>query len=165
MSVEFHCPSCGKKLFSYEIRERRFGSPLKECNKCKAEYLDPRFYEIALNGIPSDEFKLTSYVIMLAFGGFILWRGIHMFDLKQLGTPSEIQWLLPSILTIFGIALILAGVYEIVIIKTGLKKKKFEKIMEESRARIKSPTYVYKLRELGYPVPEQFTAGIDSVRE
>ncbi len=159
MSLEFHCPSCGKKLFSYEMRERRYGSPLKKCNTCETEYIDPRFFEPALSGIPEDEFKMTPYLIMLAFGAFILWRGIHLTSVRQLGTPSGLQWLMPAVLILFGIALLAGGVYEIFTIKTGLKQKKFDKIMTESKNRIGAPSYVYKLWQLGYPVPESYVEG------
>ena len=38
MSIEFHCPSCDKKLFTYEERTRKYGKLLKECKKCGAQY-------------------------------------------------------------------------------------------------------------------------------
>jgi len=29
----------------------------KECKKCGAVYIDPRYYEMAIDGIPEDEYK------------------------------------------------------------------------------------------------------------
>ncbi len=156
MSIEFKCPSCGKKLFTYEYRIRKYGCLIKECKKCGSEYIDPRYYELALDGIPEDEFKMTPYVFMMILGGLITWRGLYLFRMRQLGMPDEMQWLLPTVFTILGIVLVIGAIVGMISLKTGLHKKKIERLMAESRARVSDMDYIRRLRRLGYKVDERF---------
>ena len=149
MSIEFKCPSCGKKLFSYEARVRKYGSLIKECRKCGSEYIDPRYYELALSGIPDDEYKIFPYMFMIVIGGLVIWRALHLFGLRQLGVPSEIQWLLPSVLLIMGIVFVVGALAGIIMIKTGLRKKKIDRLLAESQERLKDSSYISRLRSLG----------------
>ena len=159
MSVEFHCPSCGKKLFTYETRVRKYEKITKECKKCGATYLDPRCHELAIDGIPEDEFSIPSYLILAVIGGLVLWRGLRMFGMHQIGTPIEVQWLLPTVFSIIGVALILGGIIEIILILTGGKRKILEKKYNASCERMKDRSYVYTLQKLGYIVPDRYTDG------
>ena len=154
MSVEFKCPSCGKKLFSYEPRMRKYGEILKKCKKCGGEYLDPRCHELAVEGIPEDEFNYLSYVFMVLLGAFFIWRGIHNLHTYQLGVPSELQWLMPVVFILIGGACIIGAIAGMISIKTGLKRRKFERLLEESKRRMKDSSYVYSLKKLGYNIPE-----------
>ncbi len=161
MSVEFHCPSCGKKQFSYEPRGRKFEKIVKSCKNCGKEYLDPRCHELAVEGIPQDAFQIGPYLFMLVLGGFIAWRGWYLFGRQQLGTPSGISWLLPSVFLIMGIVCIIASIVGIIRIKTGGKAKQFDKLMNESRMRMKDTAYVRKLKDLGYPLPQEYLIGLE----
>ncbi len=156
MSIEFHCPSCNKKLFSYEARVRKYGKLTKECKKCGATYIDPRCHELAIDGIPQDEFGVVQYILAIVIGILIAWRGIHMFGMHQLGVANEIQWFLPTVFILIGIAAVIGGIYEIIAIKTGIKKKKFDKMYEESKARMRDSSYIYTLEKLGYNIPEEY---------
>ena len=161
MSVEFRCPACGKKLFSYERRIRKYGSPIKECKKCGAEYIDPRFHELALDGIPEDEYKAGPYVFMIIVGALITWRGLHLFRMHQLGVSDAIQWVLPTIFTIFGVGCIIAAIGGIIMLKTGLHEKKINRLMAESQARVKDMSYINRLKKLGYKINNGF-GGMDN---
>ena len=157
MSIELKCGSCGKKLLSYEARERKYGPLIKTCKKCGAKYLDPRYHELAVDGIPEDVFGIPQYLVMVVIGILISWRGTYLFSVHQLGTPDEVQWLLPTLFLVFGIVLIIGGIVEIIRVKTGMMRKKYEKLYEESNQRMRyDREYVMELRRLGYPVPEQF---------
>ena len=158
MSLEFKCPSCGKKLFSYEARTRKYGKMTGVCKKCNATYIDPRYKELAIIGIPEDEFSVLSYVLLILLGGFFFWRASHLFAVKQLGTPDSMQWLMPSVFALIGAALVIGGIAEIIMIKTGLKEKKMNKLLAESEQRMKDRTYVKMLLDMGVPVPEKYTA-------
>ena len=157
MSVEFKCPSCGKKLFSYEPRMRKYSEILKKCKKCGAEYLDPRCHELAVEGIPEDEFSYVSYIVMVPVGGFLIWRGIHNLHTYQLGVPSEAQWILPAFFILIGIACIIGAIAGMISIMTGLKRRRFDRMLEESKRRMKDSGYVYSLKKLGYIIPEDET--------
>ncbi len=162
MSIEFKCPSCGKKLFTYEYRIRKYGSPVKECKKCGSEYVDPRFYELAIDGIPEDEYKLYPYIFMIVIGGLIVWRALHLFGMRQLGVPGYIQWLMPTALLIMGSVFIIGAIVSIILTLTGLHKKKMDRLLEESEERIRDYAYIKKLKKLGYKIPDGRFGGLDS---
>ncbi|MCR5324615.1 MAG: hypothetical protein K6E85_15270 [Lachnospiraceae bacterium] len=156
MSINFQCPACGKKLFSYEPRYRKYGKIIHECKKCGANYLDPRYHELAIDGIPENEFQLFPYIFMLVIGALITWRGWHLLSVKQLGVPDALQWLLPVVFLIIGAALFIGAIIGIILIKTGCKRKKFEKELEGSKIRMKDMRYTNELQRLGYDVPAEY---------
>lgn len=156
-NYEVRCKGCGKKLLTYnEGSFRKYKSPLKQCKKCGAKYLDPRCHEIAIEGIPSDSFSVTSYLILLIFGAFILYRGIYLFGRHQLGVIEEIQWLLPAVFVIGGGIMVIGGIIEIISIISGSKCRKFDRLKMESEERLADNSYAYQLKELGYNVPERY---------
>jgi hypothetical protein len=89
-------------------------------------------------------------------GGLILWRGLYLFTVHQLGTSENIQWLYPTTFTVMGIFCILCAIYQIIIILTGIKRKKFEKLRQESEERLQDYNYAKTLVSLGYSVPEEY---------
>lgn len=156
-SHELRCASCGKRLLTYDNTSfRQYKSPVKQCKKCGAYYLDPRCHEIAIEGVPDAEFSVGSYIVLLIFGGLGLYRGMYLSDRHQLNTPESAQWVLPTMLVLMGIVLILGGIVEIIRIKTGAKARKYEKLRIESEERLQNRSYAYQLRDLGYPVPERY---------
>lgn len=155
--ITIKCKTCNKKLLTYsDASMRKYKSPLKKCRKCGTNYLDPRCHEIAAEGLPSYTYSIPSNVLMGIIGGLILWRGIYLFGGHQLGTADNIQWLLPTVFTIMGICFILFAIYQIIIIATGRKSAKFEKLTQESEERMLDHSYAEALAELGYGVPEKF---------
>ena len=79
-----------------------------------------------------------------------------MFGVHQIGTPDELQWLLPSFFTLIGVVIVIGSIVEIIAIKSGLKAKKYEKLKKESEERLSDKSYVYILQDLGYKVPEKY---------
>lgn len=155
--ITLKCKNCNKKLMTYiPPSSRKYKSPLKTCKKCGTEYLDPRCHEIAAEGLPPDTYSITSNVIMGIVGGLILWRGLYLFTVHQLGTSENIQWLYHTTFTVMGIFCILFAIYQIIIILTGIKRKKFEKLRQESEERLQDYNYAKTLVSLGYSVPEEY---------
>lgn len=68
----------------------------------------------------------------------------------MLGTPDSVQWVVPTVVLILGLAMVVAAFVDAIRILTGLKKRKFEKLLEESQNRMKDDNYIQKLKELGY---------------
>lgn len=150
-----YCSNCKKKLVSYDnTNVKKYESPLKKCPKCGELYIDPRCHELAAEGIPSVEFSIVSYVILSIVGALIVWRGVSLLDYVQLGMPEEVQWIMPAVLIVMGAILVLGGIVEILLIKTGRKARKFDRMYEESEERLRNAGYVRLLREHGYYVPE-----------
>lgn len=160
MSYVLKCASCGKKLLEYDTPVRKFGSPLKECKKCGARYIDPRYHELAAEGIPEEDFKIPPYIFLIVIGVLIVWRGIYLFSRHMLGTPEEVRWLLPTVFMVFGIVFVIGGILEILSVKSGRKMNKFNRLYEESCKRLENPSYALTLHSMGYRVPEQYLGGI-----
>lgn len=154
MAYILNCKSCGSKLLTYEIYERKYGSPLCACKKCGCEYIDPRVQELAVVGMPEKEFKISNCIILFVIGLLIAWRGCYLFSSYQLGVVEEIQWLMPVVILLLGIALIVGSIVEMIRIKTGSKQKKFQQLLVQSQARMADQEYVAKLEHLGYLVPQ-----------
>lgn len=155
--IKIYCKKCGKKLLSYDPPGFiRYKSPVKKCSDCQTRYADPRCHEIAIEGIPRDTYNVWSYLFMLIIGALILWRGLALFGMHSLGAPENIQWFLPTMFIIFGIVLIIGGIIEIILIKTGIKQKKFERLAKESEERLNDKSYAYILSDLGYNVPDKY---------
>lgn len=150
MAYVFQCNSCGKKLFSYEANQRIYKSPLCTCKHCGTSYIDPRCQELAVTGIPEQELKPVRSIIFCFLGLVIGWRGYYLFGMRTLGLPENMQWLLPTALSLLGGAMLVAGLIDLIRILTGAKKKKLEKMLEESKLRMQDEAYVAKLKQLGY---------------
>ena len=157
MRINYNCPSCGKRLFTYQRDTRKYGPPLKTCKHCNEDYLDPRYHELAIEGIPDHVFSCLPYLVVFLLGAFILWRGYALYHLNQLGVPEKMQWFKPAVFMGLGLLLILNAVAGIISIKTGLKRRKFEKLLEESNQRLEDTNYRYALEKLGYKKPESGT--------
>ena len=150
-----YCTECGKRLLTYDNTSfRRYKSPVKKCKKCGNLYIDPRCHELAVEGIPPDIFSVKSYIILIIFGILLLWRGIYLLSQVQLGVPRETQWLMPTVIIIFGAGSVIGGIAEIISIKTGLKEKKYKQLYTKSAERLKDADYVNILRNLGVDIPE-----------
>lgn len=155
--VKIKCAHCGKKLLTYDQGSMiRYKSPVKNCKKCGARYADPRCHEMAIEGIPAGTFSTFSYIAMIVIGALILYRGIYLFKRYQLGVPDAMQWLLPTIFVIGGMVMVVGGIVEIIMIKTGWKTKKYARLLQESEQRLSDKNYAHVLKDLGYGVPEKY---------
>ena len=114
MEYEFHCPHCNKKLFKFIDRERKYGTLIYTCKYCSGRYVDPRYHECAIEGIPENEFGILQYLIAFVCGGLILWRGLYLFNVRQLGMPDVAQPVLPTVFTVLGALVMIASVIEII---------------------------------------------------
>lgn len=137
-------------MLSYEKYQKKYKSPLESCKKCGTEYIDPRCHELAAEGIPEAEFSIKSDIVLLVIGALICWRGYYLFGMRMLGTPDSMQFLMPSVILLLGIGMVIGGIVDMIRISTGSKRRKYERLAEESRLRMEDEEYVQKLKELGY---------------
>ena len=93
------------------------------------------------------------------FGAFLMYRGNHLWGMKQLGTPDFMQKVLPVLLLAVGGLLALGGIYELYAVLSGKKAANIEKLRAESEERLKNPGYAQELKAMGLPVPEQYVNG------
>lgn len=150
------CPECGRKFFYYDSRQRYYGSPVRTCKKCNSQYLDLRYHEIAVDGIPESELSRKPMIILMIFGALILYRGIYLTGYRQLGMGDYGQWIMPVLFIIMGIVMITVGIIEIIMISTGRKMMKYERLKRESEERMSDRSYAWTLKQEGYNVPEQY---------
>lgn len=163
---EIRCKGCGKRLLKYsKTSARKYKSPVKSCSKCGMRYADPRCHEIAIEGIPSDTFRISSYIFLAVAGALILYRGIYLFGMHQMGTPETMQWLLPTLFTVIGCIMLLGGLTECILIVTGIKRRRFDKLTKESEQRLADKGYVYLLQELGYQIPGKILVKVGHMYE
>ena len=76
--------------------------------------------------------------------------------MRTLGAPDNIQWLMPTTITLAGIIMVIGSIIEIILILTGAKQKRFDKLKRESEDRLNDKSYAYILSDLGYNVPDKY---------
>lgn len=147
------CPACGA-----QIREKcnawAYGSPVKVCPKCKKEFLDKRFREVAVEGFDrrsvNPSFYLKGIFIFLAFT--LLSVLVLVLMIKFTGTYRvKVLYCIGG-----GILGTIVCILLYIRVKFGFEEKEREKYMEESRKRLENKSYAEKLRAYGYNVPEQY---------
>ena len=148
------CPNCKKNL-GLTKPGFFYGSPIRICPKCKKEYVDYRYHEIAIEGVleqdtrlPTDEEnskkKKDAFVsLLIGIGSLVLFIIIFMLG-----------WIVYPLL--LGIAVGVVGFFK-GMKKEGpkdLEKKLAELEIERSHSfdRMKDPQYVEKLKGYGYNV-------------
>ena len=95
-------------------------------------------------------------IILMIFGALILYRGIYLTGYRQLGMGDYGQWIMPVLFIIMGIVMITVGIIEIILISTGRKMMKYERLKRESEERMSDRSYAWTLKQEGYNVPEQY---------
>ena len=149
------CPHCKKNLGNINTDDYLYGSPLKTCPKCKKEYLDPRFHEIAIDGIrdcdissdPDFLAKKRKNGLLTILGGI----GVMALFIILI-MVGWIFYLFPVI----SIILIIGGVKTLKETNPqAIEKKRAELDQEKMRsyARMQNPQYVAQLRAYGCAVP------------
>ena len=150
------CPECGKRFIFFDDDQYFYGSPVRTCKKCGNYYIDKRYHEIAIDGFRSGQLSVTAYGIACAAGAFFIWRGIHLTRYRLIGKTESMARILPVIFIITGAAIVLAGIFEIIMIITGKKADKLDKLKLESEMRLRNKIYAQTLKQEGYNVPKQF---------
>ena len=158
MALDIICPHCKKKVIeSYRIiNPYLYGSKIQICKKCGGEIFDNRWREVAIQGF--DPIQDTEKVYTSRFGfGLVTMALLLMnrdFSKMPLGNPALVKvglW----------VALILGGIILFFYFRHlfGFVKRKNQKYMEESVARMQDPAYVAKLVAHGVKVPEDYRGG------
>lgn len=151
------CSGCGKRLLTYSKTSRiRYKSPISSCKHCGAVYADPRCRELAVEGLLPDTFSINPRLIQIVLGGLITYRGYYLLGMRQLDSPECTQWLMPTVFIIMGVILLIGAIIDIIAIKSGLKAKKYDRLMQESEIRLRDSEYARLMQQLGYDVPEKY---------
>lgn len=151
------CTKCGEKA-QEKCNMWMYGSPIRYCTRCKQEYLDKRWREIAIDGFDprstSPAFYLKCTLAMLAFtaisGGWLYYTMNFRHYYSTLVLSCFIVGCIGSLLCVFMVIRNL----------TGFEKRSNEKFRKESLQRMQNLEYVKKLQEYGYRIPEEFLHGM-----
>ena len=153
-TMEIHCPDCGRLVGTFVVGDYRYGCPLNTCPRCKAEYINPAFHEIEVDGISPDAFDIKKLLLGILMGVvfFAVSAGIHYYEVTM---QDHYHTSCIAIMVISAIA-VFYSISNIIFIKTGLKDKRTQKKRQESTRRLSNPQYAMRLKELGYNVPEKY---------
>jgi len=147
------CPHCGKDLGKY-INAHLYGSPIQTCDHCKQQHLDPRYHEIAIDGIRPEDLsaKGNGKVFFIALALFVVSVAANVFYYINL---SRIKPAALFAMLLF-LAMLIFSVVDTIRIKTGAKQKAMEKERLASIERLQNPEYARLLAEIGYNIPEEY---------
>lgn len=137
------CPHCNKYLGRRAKVEYRIGSPFLVCPYCEKEYVDSDYHEIAIEDYRpkssiGDMAKLLLVCIVCAIA-------VSGWSLALFG------WLCLAVLIVA-----IATLVEIIKQVSGIAQRKYEKQLEESKARMRNPAYALKLRAAGFNIPPEY---------
>ncbi|MDO5561099.1 MAG: hypothetical protein Q4F95_16095 [Oscillospiraceae bacterium] len=148
------CPNCGADILFYNSLQWYYGSPLRTCRRCGAEYFDDRYHEIEIDGYEPDAFNITKDRLAAVVGLIItvVFACVHVFEVTHLTRffPGY------ALLSLIGVFAMLFGITDAVMIATGRKEKRLEKLRCRSEERLKNKQYAHKLYNHGYKVPEKY---------
>lgn len=135
-----------------------YESPIRTCPKCKSEFLDKCWREVAIDGFDARSNNPKLYLI--GFFGFLAITIIcvicRILLINTLGHyPSQLLGcIIVGIVGSIGCLLIL------LIQITGIEDKNNAKFLEESERRLQDKDYVEKLIAYGYDVPDRYRKNI-----
>ena len=146
--AEWVCPECKTKNRE-ACNTWMYGSPIRQCEACRSEYLDRRFREVAIDGFDprcnNAKFYVKGALFLLAIAlvcGVVIYfqyaRGYYSMKVVAAGALSALG----------AVACLIMSIR----IKLGFQNKDNEKYMEESKARLSDSQYVEKLRKYGYKI-------------
>lgn len=152
--VELKCPHCGKIVATRAANRYSYGSPLKNCRFCKENYLDPFFHELAAEPPAPNAFSVKHKLI--GMGLFAVFFAISFaFHWLEVTYENSYHPMFAWLMVILAVGEILF-VAEIILIKTGFKERRTERLRKASEERLKNPVYARELARLGYPVPKKY---------
>ncbi|MBQ6555506.1 MAG: hypothetical protein IJR45_02125 [Firmicutes bacterium] len=151
--VEGSCPNCGAKT-KESCNTWVYGSPIRTCKSCNAEYIDKRWREVAIDGFDPRS-QNADFYLKGTLGLAVFTIVCILLTVWMAGTSGRIP--LKMIACIIGGALgTVFCAYRLIKIKSGAVEKENAAFMEESINRLKNADYVKKLEEYGYKIPEEF---------
>lgn len=148
------CPYCGKEIYGFNENAWEYGRSVRSCKRCKKKYIDPRYHEIAIDGINPDAYNIRRSVIGMLIGMacviisalvnlcFVYFDGDYYLRLVFAGFMG-------AVLTVFMMV-------DIIRIKTGIKERHLEKLRMESEQRLQEMDYVQELINAGIEVTGQY---------
>lgn len=149
------CPHCGKEMKGYMETQFDFGSPLQTCKKCKGTYLDRRYHEIEIDGMGNAAEMSGKRAKLLVMFGLIFFGVALLLNLGMILSMGKYS-VRGVMIMLLGLVMLVGGLIEWILVKTGVRERRLEKKRLESQRRLENPEYARTLAELGYPVPGKY---------
>ena len=144
------CPHCNNNLGA-AVDAYIYGSPLRQCGRCKAPYLDHRYHEIALEGIRPEDLHPSAAPVQDNLGsGKAILIGVGILALFVV--ILFFGWIVFP-LPIIGIIFIVRGINakkDTAKVGRGKNLQALKMEKQQSYARMQNPDYVKQLRRMGY---------------
>lgn len=151
--MEGNCPKCGARI-GERCNAWGYGSPIRTCPKCKKEFLDKRWREVAIDGFAPGSKNAKLY--LGATIGFLLFTIVCVLCLiTMINTQGHYPIKLVGCI-VLGIVGTIGCAIVFLRIVTGYEDKQNARYMEESKKRLQDKNYVDKLISFGYAVPDEF---------
>ncbi|MBR6477019.1 MAG: hypothetical protein IKS85_01095 [Lachnospiraceae bacterium] len=151
--MEGKCGHCGETV-KEKSNMWAYGSPIRYCPRCKQEFLDRRWREVAIQGLDPKSTSPAYYIkalficlAALAVSGGWTYYTIHFHGEYY---TAMVAIIIVSIIGSIG-CLVLS-----LAIALGFMKKDNEKYLRESEMRMQDPEYVRKLQAYGYQIPAKY---------
>lgn len=149
----FKCPHCGKPIKTVE-NEYLYGSPLRNCEKCKNQYVDRRYHEIALDGIREEDINPSEAEIKSRRNSGLISIAIGIGSFVLFIVIIALGWIIfpLPLVTYYGIVKGVSSLKESTKGSIENKRKMLEIEKQQSFARMQNPQYVEQLRAAGFNV-------------
>lgn len=148
------CPYCGAQIRGYDTRIVKYGSPLKKCTGCGGTYIDRRFNEIEAEGPRLEDLTAGTGIkaMILGIAAIVVCGGFTLYTVKV----RDYYSLKMVVCMILGAVVFIAGLVDMIQVKSGARSKKLDKYRAESRERLMNREYAGMLAEAGYDVPAEY---------
>ena len=148
------CPNCGADRGIATGNGTLYGSPMQTCPNCGKVYFDPRYREIAVDGLLDSDSKgkPDSKTALIAF---IVGIAAFALTILLVATTGRLVFIFP-IVGVLAIALGFKTTGDNSKIRSGERAAELEKLRAESEARLQDPSYARLLQARGYAVPAQY---------
>lgn len=148
-----YCPYCNTKTGSNQADLYYYGSPVRTCGKCKQQYLNRCYHEIAVEGYRDTDVSIEACRKNLRNGILLVAAAAAMNGaLYLLGRYSWVFLLF----VVLGAAMLLVSLKDYWKVRKGTRLQELEKEEKASVARLRNPEYARLLQAHGYEVPEEY---------
>lgn len=148
------CPHCGADIEGTYKNVYIYGSPIRTCKKCKKQYWNKRYHEIAIDGIRPEDLstKGNGKMILGTLIASIVLIALNVVSYSMRGRVFKALLVGAVLAVIFFFGMII----ETIKVKSGKKAKELEKKRQESCQRLQNREYADALVQLGYQVPVEY---------
>lgn len=162
MIYSIYCPKCNRCDGRYGGNDYRYGSPLRTCPKCGTHFINRFYHEIEIEGVSPIAFdaKRTLFGMAVTAAIFLVGASVHWYEI----TFQDYYHTAPIFIMAVSAIAFIYSIFDIIMIKSGIKDRRTQKKREESAARLSDPQYALKLSELGYNVPEKYLRNEEKIQ-